>query len=215
MEVELATATAGAEIRYTLDGSEPDESSALYAGPLCIDRSLTLRARGFKEGAAPSPLLSIEAERACFLRPLESAGTVQGVRYTCYEGAFSRVADIVGGRRAAEGTMSEPSIAAAPQPDHFGYVFEGVIRIPERGVWEFMTRSDDGSVLFVGGRKVVDNDGSHAAIAATGRVALEAGCYPYTLLYFEDYEGEELAWGWKAPGAERFEPIPAENLFVR
>ncbi|WP_297553948.1 GH92 family glycosyl hydrolase [uncultured Alistipes sp.] len=215
VEVELATATAGAEIRYTLDGSEPDESSALYAGPLCIDRSLTLRARGFKEGAAPSPLLGIEAERACFLRPLESAGTVQGVRYTYYEGTFSRVADIVGGRRAAEGTMSEPSIAAAPQPDHFGYVFEGVIRIPERGVWEFMTRSDDGSVLFVGGRKVVDNDGSHAAIAATGRVALEAGDYPYTLLYFEDYEGEKLAWGWKAPGAERFEPIPAENLFVR
>ena len=185
VEVELATATAGAEIRYTLDGSEPDESSALYAGPLCIDRSLTLRARGFMEGAAPSPLLSIEAERACFLRPLESAGTVQGVRYTCYEGAFSRVADIVGGRRAAEGTMSEPSIAAAPQPDHFGYVFEGVIRIPERGVWEFMTRSDDGSVLFVGGRKghlhrfaeetARRGDAGHrhvAAVAVAGRKGL-------------------------------------------
>ena len=43
--VALATTTAGAEIRYTLDGSEPDETSVLYAGPVVVDRSLTLKAR--------------------------------------------------------------------------------------------------------------------------------------------------------------------------
>ena len=32
------------------------------------------------------------------------------------------------------------------------------------------------------------------------------------LLYFEDYEGQDLAWGWKAPGAEGFEAIPEANL---
>lgn len=52
-----------------------------------------------------------------------------------------------------------------------------------------MTKSDDGSVLVIGDRKVVDNDGSHASVMATGRVALEAGLHPYTLMYFEDYEG--------------------------
>ncbi|MFQ7503364.1 MAG: PA14 domain-containing protein [Alistipes finegoldii] len=53
-----------------------------------------------------------------------------------------------------------------------------MILIPERGVWEFMTKSDDGSVLTIGDRKVVDNDGSHASVMATGRVALEAGLHP-------------------------------------
>ena len=34
-------------------------------------------------------------------------------------------------------------------------------------------RSDDGSVLYIHGEQVVNNDGSHAAIPATGMVALK------------------------------------------
>lgn len=214
--VALATTTAGAEIRYTLDGSEPDETSALYAGPVVVDRSLTLKARGFKPGAAPSRTLTLQAEKAVFRKGLSGAGAAMrpGVAYACYEGVFSHVDEIRRGKLVASGTMPEPSIADAPQEDHFGYIFNGWIRIPERGVWEFMTKSDDGSVLVIGDRKVVDNDGSHASVMATGRVALEAGLHPYTLMYFEDYEGQDLSWGWRAPGAALFEQIPAERLCV-
>ena len=214
--VALATTTAGAEIRYTLDGSEPDETSALYAGPVVVDRSLTLKARGFKPGAAPSRTLTLRAEKAVFRKGLSGAGAAMrpGVAYACYEGVFSHVDEIRRGKLVASGTMPEPSIADAPQEDHFGYIFNGWIRIPERGVWEFMTKSDDGSVLVIGDRKVVDNDGSHASVMATGRVALEAGLHPYTLMYFEDYEGQDLSWGWRAPGAALFEQIPAERLCV-
>ena len=214
--VALATTTAGAEIRYTLDGSEPDETSVLYAGPVVVDRSLTLKARGFKPRAAPSRTLTLQAEKAVFRKGLPGAGAAMrpGVAYACYEGVFSHVDEIRRGKLVASGTMPEPSIADAPQEDHFGYIFNGWIRIPERGVWEFMTKSDDGSVLVIGDRKVVDNDGSHASVMATGRVALEAGLHPYTLMYFEDYEGQDLSWGWRAPGAALFEQIPAERLYV-
>lgn len=212
--VALATTTAGAEIRYTLDGSEPTEASALYAAPVPVDRSLTLKAKGFKPGAAPSRTLTLEAEKAVFRKgvPAGDIATRPGVAYSYYEGVFSCVDDIRKGKYMSSGTMPAPSIAEAPQEDHFGYVFSGLILVPERGVWEFMTKSDDGSVLMIGDRRVVDNDGSHASVMATGRVALEAGLHPYTLLYFEDYEGQDLAWGWKAPGAEGFEAIPEANL---
>lgn len=178
-----------------------------------VDRSLTLKAKGFKPGAAPSRTLTLEAEKAVFHRgmPAETA-TRPGVAYSHYEGVFSCVNDIRKGKYVSSGTMPAPSIAQAPQEDHFAYVFTGLILIPERGIWEFMTKSDDGSVLMIGDRRVVDNDGSHASVMATGRVALEAGLHPYTLLYFEDYEGQDLAWGWKAPGAEGFEAIPEANL---
>ena len=63
LAVALATTTSGAEIRYTLDGSEPTETSALYAAPVPVDRSLTLKAKGFKPGAAPSRTLTLEAEK--------------------------------------------------------------------------------------------------------------------------------------------------------
>ena len=212
--VALATTTSGAEIRYTLDGSEPTETSALYAAPVPVDRSLTLKAKGFKPGAAPSRTLTLEAEKAVFRKGAPAGETAMrpGVAYSYYEGVFSCVDDIRKGKYVSSGTMPAPSIAQAPQEDHFGYIFTGSILIPERGVWEFMTKSDDGSVLTIGDRKVVDNDGSHASVMATGRVALEAGLHPYTLLYFEDYEGQDLSWGWKAPGAEGFEAIPEANL---
>ena len=214
LAVALATTTSGAEIRYTLDGSEPTETSALYAAPVPVDRSLTLKAKGFKLGAAPSRTLTLEAEKAVFRKGALAGETAThpGVAYSYYEGVFSCVNDIRKGKYVSSGTMPAPSIAQAPQEDHFAYVFTGLILIPERGVWEFMTKSDDGSVLTIGDRKVVDNDGSHASVMATGRVALEAGLHPYTLLYFEDYEGQDLAWGWKAPGAEGFEAIPEANL---
>ena len=214
LAVALATTTSGAEIRYTLDGSEPTETSALYAAPVPVDRSLTLKAKGFKLGAAPSRTLTLEAEKAVFRKGALAGETAThpGVAYSYYEGVFSCVNDIRKGKYVSSGTMPAPSIAEAPQEDHFGYVFTGLILIPERGVWEFMTKSDDGSVLMIGDRRVVDNDGSHASVMATGRVALEAGLHPYTLLYFEDYEGQDLAWGWKAPGAEGFEAIPEANL---
>ena len=212
--VALATTTSGAEIRYTLDGSEPTEASALYAAPVPVDRSLTLKAKGFKPGAAPSRTLTLEAEKAVFRKgaPAGETATRPGVAYSYYEGVFACVNDIRKGKYVSSGTMPAPSIAQAPQEDHFAYVFTGLILIPERGVWEFVTKSDDGSVLTIGDRKVVDNDGSHASVMATGRVALEAGLHPYTLLYFEDYEGQDLSWGWKAPGAEGFEAIPEANL---
>ncbi len=214
LAVALATTTSGAEIRYTLDGSEPTETSALYAAPVPVDRSLTLKAKGFKLGAAPSRTLTLEAEKAVFRKGALAGETAThpGVAYSYYEGVFSCVNDIRKGKYVSSGTMPAPSIAQAPQEDHFAYVFTGLILIPERGVWEFMTKSDDGSVLTIGDRKVVDNDGSHASVMATGRVALEAGLHPYTLLYFEDYEGQDLLWGWKAPGAEGFEAIPEANL---
>lgn len=215
LAVDLATTTADAEIRYTLDGSEPTQNSTRYTAPVAVDRTLTLKAKGFLAGAADSRTLTLNAEKAVFLRPLAVTPSEAGVRYCFYEGRCSRVAQIEQGKLTSSGVMASPSIAEAPLEDYYGYVFEGLIRIPEKGVWEFMTKSDDGSVLLIGGRKVVDNDGSHASIAATGRVALEAGVYPYTLFYFEDYEGQDLQWGWKAPSAKQFAPIPAENLYVK
>lgn len=113
------------------------------------------------------------------------------------------------------GVLPEPSIKEAKQEDHFGYIFSGLINVPEDGVYTFQTRSDDGSVLYIGNELVVNNDGSHAAIPATGCIALEKGFHPYILYYFEDYEGEHLSWFWKLPSAKELAPIPASALFVK
>lgn len=52
--VEMSCATAGAEIRYTLDGSDPGEASTLYQAPVPLAASAELRARAYAEGREPS-----------------------------------------------------------------------------------------------------------------------------------------------------------------
>lgn len=56
VEVTLSTDIAGAEIRYTLDGSNPALSSTLYVGPIGLTQSAEVRARVFQEGAANGPI---------------------------------------------------------------------------------------------------------------------------------------------------------------
>ncbi|MEN9355550.1 MAG: hypothetical protein RL318_2875 [Fibrobacterota bacterium] len=54
LAVTITSATAGAEVRYTLDGSQPTASSLRYEGPLSLDRFATVRAMALKSGMTPS-----------------------------------------------------------------------------------------------------------------------------------------------------------------
>ena len=213
--VALATTTKDAEIRYTLDGSEPTEQSALYEQPFELDKTTLIKAKGFKEGLRSSRTLSISATKAELKAALSVNPTQNGTSYKYFEGTYQKVADVEKSPLLESGVMPEPSIKGAKQEDHFGYIFSGLINVPEDGVYTFQTRSDDGSVLYIHDEQVVNNDASHAAIPATGMVALKKGFHPYKLYYFEDYEGEYLSWAWKLPSAEKLAPIPASALFVK
>jgi hypothetical protein len=52
--VSLATTTAGASIRYTLDGSTPTASSTLYSGPITVSATTTVKAIGLASGQTNS-----------------------------------------------------------------------------------------------------------------------------------------------------------------
>ena len=57
--VSLSCPTAGAEIRYTLDGSDPDEASTLYTGTsFNVFDTVTVKARAYAEGMTPSEIAS-------------------------------------------------------------------------------------------------------------------------------------------------------------
>ncbi|MBK9577781.1 MAG: chitobiase/beta-hexosaminidase C-terminal domain-containing protein [Fibrobacterota bacterium] len=55
--VKLSCATPGATIRYTLDGSEPKATSAIFADSIKIDTTITLKARGFAAGRVDGPVV--------------------------------------------------------------------------------------------------------------------------------------------------------------
>lgn len=56
--VTLATATSGATLRYTLDGSDPTAASPLYRYPFVVGVTTTVKARAYKTGWTESAVAS-------------------------------------------------------------------------------------------------------------------------------------------------------------
>lgn len=214
LQISFGTTTPNAEIRYTLNGNEPTKTSSLYHKPITIYKTTQIRAKGYKSEFTPSADFTINATEAILREPLNVKPTKQGTYYSYYEGKFKNVADIEHTPLIKSGTMTKPSIEGAVAKDHFGYVFNGYIHVPEDGIYLFQTQSDDGSVLYIDNEIVVDNDGSHAAIPATGTIALKKGFHTYRMLYLEDYEGEHLSWAWKIPSAQTLQSIPDSVLYI-
>lgn len=214
--VNAGILTENARIYYTLDGTEPNEQSLLYTQPFRLDRSATIKLKGYAPHMQPSVVSTYQATKAEMLKSQKLAATENGVKYAYYEGEFKHTHEIATkGKLKKEGVCSLPSLSEAQLPDHFGFIFTGYICAPEDGIYLFSTRSDDGSLFRIGNQTVVDNDGSHAEIRAVGRIALQKGYHPFELLYFEDYEGESLKFNWRIPGSETEELVDGKYLYVR
>lgn len=143
----------------------------------------------------PSGLTSLDEEQMSYLPATTTKAGKPGVTYTYYEGKFKSTADVLKAQPVKEGTFRNFSIKEAAADDHFGYQFRSLINIPEKGVYKFHIYSDDGARLFIDGQEVIDNDGSHSAGEATGKVALEKGFHEIRVIYFEDYMGQALEIG--------------------
>ena len=143
----------------------------------------------------PSGLTSLDEEQMSYLPATTTKARKPGVAYTYYEGIFKSTADVLKAQPVKEGTFRNFSIKEAAADDHFGYQFHSQINIPEKGVYKFHIYSDDGARLFIDGQEVIDNDGSHSAGEATGKVALEKGFHEICVIYFEDYMGQALEIG--------------------
>ena len=72
LSVEISTNSAGATVRYTVDGSEPTEASAAYSSPIPIIGSTVVRARGFIPPSEPGPI----ATRTYFVARPHTVATV-------------------------------------------------------------------------------------------------------------------------------------------
>jgi hypothetical protein len=83
--------------------------------------------------------------------------------------------------------------------DFFAGRYTGVLTIREAGVYTFATLSDDGTILYVNGQSVVDNDGLHAEVLMQNEIYLEAGQHDIQLDYFEHNGGASVALGYGGP----------------
>ena len=120
--------------------------------------------------ATPRPAIS----------PGAVAGRPAGLALAVYEGRVERR------------MVSSVDLEGIERREDFALVFEGLLTVPETGVYRLTLSSDDGSRLWIGKELVVDDDGVHGMRAVTGAIALEAGTHPLRVEFFQGVGGVGL-----------------------
>jgi hypothetical protein len=78
VDVEMGCATPDAVIRYTVDGTTPTKTSAIYGGTLHVDSQTVLRAKAFKGGYDPSPSVTAVYANSTNYPPMQITRTIAG-----------------------------------------------------------------------------------------------------------------------------------------
>jgi len=67
----------------------------------------------------------------------------------------------------------------------FAIDYNGRFWVSDAGRYRFALESDDGSILYIDGKKVIDNDKIHAEREKGGDIALKAGVHRIRVSYFQ------------------------------
>ena len=81
--IQITCDTSDAEIRYTLNGADPNESSTLYSNTIDINENLTVKARAYKEGWTASDIASKLVDGRLITVNVGSTYTIDGIEVFC------------------------------------------------------------------------------------------------------------------------------------
>jgi predicted alpha-1,2-mannosidase len=211
-EIVLSCDTKEAAIHYTLDGSDPSESLPVYSGKFILDHSATLKARSFIKGENPGYATSVEFEKLTPAPATEVKNPQPGLHFEYLEGYCVKVEDMKKYAVISSGIISTFNISAITDKRSFGYTFQGYLDAPESGVYTIYLNSNDGGILSIDGKVVIDNDGFHRTQEKSKRLALAKGYHPILLKYFQMGGVKALNVSWEKPGNAK-EEIPAGALW--
>jgi hypothetical protein len=99
----------------------------------------------------------------------------------------------------------------------FSVEWTGVVHVGSWGLYRFSLVSDDGSALWIDDEVVVDNRGTHSAVAADGVIRLSPGFHSLRVRYMNDGGDAVLSATWRRDdGGRRGErPLRDALLFPR
>jgi hexosaminidase len=137
----------------------------------------------------------------------------RGLTYAYYERRVRRAAALSEWVPSARDVVSGLDFTGSERAEDFGVRWQGLLRVPADGVYEFALESDDGSVLRIGGNTVIDHDGPHGARTAMGAVALAAGHHRFELLYFQGEGDRTLGLRMRSDRTEGWVPIPPDWFY--
>lgn len=117
----------------------------------------------------------------------------RGVAYRRYEGEYSVLKDMFSkGRLVSEGTMPAIEIDRDSADDHFGYIFDTYVAIPQDGVYGLVLFADDAAEISIDGKLILNHVQQWTAHPTKAFVNLQKGMHKINVRYLEDTEGQHF-----------------------
>lgn len=203
--VNIRQYSKDAEIRYTVDGKEPNESSDLYTNPFPLYKSTYVKAKVFRDGITPG---FTSSSRFVFIDSIKN-----GINFAYYIGAWDRLPDYSILKPLKTGKVNTIGLDEFEDLDEqFGILFSGELKIDESGIYTFYLVSNDGSRLYIDDKLIVNTDGLHSFAGKSGKINLREGLHKIKLAYFQAGGGRGLELEYEGLGIEK-QRIPADILF--
>lgn len=105
------------------------------------------------------------------------------LKFAAYHGSWNNVPKFEELKPVKSGECAGFNMSLAGRGGDFGMRYEGFLKIDQDGDYTFHLGSDDGSILYLDGKKVVDSDGIHPHTVQTGRARLSRGMHPLRVDY--------------------------------
>ena len=212
MEIRMELEEKDVLIRYTIDGSEPDDSSVVYTHPVMLTKTSQVRAKAWQKGMYPGYTISMDFSKISLWPGLKISGLKPGLKYEYKEAYALKFSDTDKHPVLKSGVMPKFTIEEAGDKEVFSYSFEGYLKVPESGVYTIYSESNDGSLLYIDDKLLVDNDMHHKVQERFMKVGLAAGFHKIKLEYFQMGGGKALRVSWKLQNMKKQE-VPARALF--
>lgn len=116
-----------------------------------------------------------------------------------------------------EGESRGLDLGVVGETNNFVVSYEGFLHVERDGGYRFRIGSDDGSAVYVDGKKVADADGIHPHQYGEGRIRLTKGAHPIRFEYFQGGGEWTLDCEIEGPGLSRqnIEPLITKSTDIK
>ena len=204
----LITITANDQIHYTLDGSQPTESSPGYTKPFIARQTATLTVRSFRAGALPSNTVTIPATVYALSPAAHAAKTAAGLKVAKYELNPNTVADLEKVAPIRDTISINPGLNDLSRSENAGLIYTGYVTVPQDALYTWYLSVDDGAILWIDNQEIINHDGKHANTEKSGKIALKKGPHAFKLAYIQAGSDKAFKLEYSADGIDRQE-LPA------
>lgn len=163
-----------------------------YAGP------------GISKQSVPNSILFRSEVSAGLLPSVNPANTVNGLDYSYIEGNnYSLLPDFSKITPIKTGYLSNINLSIANRSEQFAINFTGFIDVPSDGLYTFYSTSDDGSMVYIDGVLVVNNDGLHGWEEKSGQIGLKSGKHAIRIGFFQATGDQGIEVKYSGPGVSK------------